>query len=151
MGGAVLFGAGNGWRWRSRGGWLGPRRLRRCGDADVIVALALLVHVSVDDLRGKLRGVVAPVSVLPQDRDDDVRIAPRGHADEPGVGYGAVALVGAGERVVTDHLGGSGLAREVDPIEMRGVGGADGAAGHIGHGIGDDLPVLRGERDGLVA
>ena len=58
-------------------------------------------------------------------------------------GIGLVAAAGARERVVAHDLRGAGLAGEVDAVEMRGVGGADGAAGDVGHGVGDDLPVLR--------
>jgi hypothetical protein len=120
------------------------------GDAEVAGLGALLGYEGVDDLRCELGGVVAPVAVLPQDGNHDIRVAARGHAYEPGVGQGVVALVGAGERVVADDLRGAGLAGEVDPFKMR-RGGGTGGTKHGGHAVGDGLPVGGGERDRLLA
>ena len=90
----------------------------RFGDLHQVAgACALLGDVSVDDLSGQLGGVVAPVAMLPQDCDDDVRVAARRHAHEPCVRHGVVAFVRGRERVVAHDLRGAGLAGKVDAVK----------------------------------
>jgi hypothetical protein len=87
--------------------------------------------------------------VLAEDGDDDVGIAARGHADEPGVGAGVTGEQMVAGDAVVDDLGGSGLAGEVDAFEVGGGGGAGG--GGRGHGVGDGLPVGGGDGDDAVS
>jgi hypothetical protein len=129
--------------------WLRGRGSR--GDqTHVVLQTPLLVHVDVDHLRGKLGGIRAPVAVLPEDRDDDIRVTAGGHADEPCVRHGPMTAARTGESIVAHDLRGTGLAGEVDPFEVRGRGGAR-AGGRRGHAVGDDLPVLRAEGHLLCA
>src|SRR5439155_25154426 len=97
--------------WRGQAGGGGLRGVR---DAEVVVAFALLGDEGVDDLRGELGGVVAPVAVLPENRYDDVGVAAGSHSYEPGVGgcaFGRAVFYASG-----DNIGGSRLASEVDTI-----------------------------------
>src|SRR6266550_3736856 len=128
----ALFGRwGGGFRGGRCGrGRLGGGGLRGVRDAEIVVALALLGDEGVDDLRGELGGVVAPVAVLPENRYDDVGVAAGSHSYEPGVGD--CAFVRAVFYASADNIGGAGLAGEVDTIKMRDVGGTDGTTGDIG-------------------
>ncbi len=78
-------------------------------------------------------------------------VAAGGHADEPGIGIRLVTAAGSGESVVAHHLRCAGLAGEVYAVEMRNVGGADGTAGHVGHGVSNELPVFCRDRNGGFA
>ena len=78
--------------------------------------------------------------MLAQHGDDDVGIAARSHADEPGVGALVLLAQAGGAGAVADDLGGAGFAGEVDAFQMDGGGGAGGLV-VVGHGVGDGLPV----------
>ncbi|MCU1248095.1 MAG: methyltransferase type 12 [Edaphobacter sp.] len=62
---ALFGGWGGGFDGRGGRGWLRGGGLRGVGDAEVVVVFALLGDEGIDDLRGELGGVVAPVSMLP--------------------------------------------------------------------------------------
>ncbi len=103
---------------------------------------ALLLHVSLDDLGGDDAGAPAPAqSPAPQHGHHDFRIAPRSHAHEPAVVLEAALLPAPIFRAPP--------ARWSAPIrscrQSRCPSGARMGAGagyrHLGHGIGNELPV----------
>src|SRR5260370_42420944 len=101
-------------------GW-GGLRLGRVRDAEVVVALALLGDEGIDDLRAEFGRVRTPIAVLPEHSDDDIWVAARCHADEPGVGSGPDAAAGTGQRSMAHDLGSASLADEVDSFQVGGV------------------------------
>ena len=113
--------------------------------------LRCLVTKALMTCAASLRGVGAPVAVLPQHGDDDVRVAPRGHADEPGVGAccPVPVLVRASASWPTTCAVPVLPAKSM-PSRCDGAGRA-GRPGDGGHGVGDGLPVVGRERDRLFA
>src|ERR1700737_572875 len=110
----------------------------------------MLVDIGLDNLSRETRGEGPFSPVLPQHGHDDFRIATRSDSYEPGVGEHLVSSAEAADRFVAGYLGCTGLAGEVDALEMRGSGGAAGLRDQC-HTIGDGFPVLWMDRNGLIA
>ncbi len=87
--------------------------------------------------------------MLAQHGNDDVWIAARRHAHEPGVGAGVTGSQAGGAGAMVHDLRGAGLAGEVDAFQVDGRSGAGG--GGRGHGFGDGLPVGGRNGDDAIA
>src|SRR5579863_4286551 len=109
---------------------------------------SLLLAVGLDYLRGGAGGEVSVFAFFEQCADYDFRTAPGLDTDEPAVVFEVGFAHGAelGFECVADSLGAAGFAGEIDTLEMRAGSGTAGID-HVGHGIGDDLPIFRIERD----
>ena len=124
-------------------------RLRVRGLLDrVTLLLPFLVHINGGHLGGEFGRVRAPVAMLPEDRDDEFRVAAGNHAHKPAIGPCVHARAHAFDGLVAGHLRAAGLAGEIDPFQVRGRGGsAHGRIGGPGHAFGDDHPGGRIKRN----
>src|ERR1035437_1739844 len=117
---------------------------------NVVVLLALLVHVFGNHGLGNLGRKGAPVAVFLEDDDGDFRIAPWHHADKPRIRSAGPALyVGV---AAAYHLGGAGLSGKVDSLDMRALGRVVQTWGGGGsHAVGNGHPGVFIERHRLIA
>ena len=131
------------------------RRLRRWRRLQIVLKAPLLIDKGFNHLRRQVRGACTPAAMLPEHRDDDIWVAPRSHADKPGIGT-AILVLGYGRRAkgVVQYLRGAGFPRKINAFQMRCMGRA-GAGRRFRHAVGDDLPGgrikvhLSGARTGI--
>src|SRR5262249_40429206 len=93
-------------------------------------------------------GEISVLAFLKQRADHNLRIATRFYAYKPAVIFELLLAKGPEARFgrVADGLSAAGLSGEVNALEMRAGCGADGIH-HVRHRVGNDLPVLRIDRN----